>query len=100
MGIGLIGRKELPMGVGLWLPGTSSVHTYGMRFPIDLLFLDAQFRATYVVTTVVPGRVLFAPKFTSHCVELWEGALADEQLCALGAQWSLVEQQSAMKMEP
>src|SRR5947207_13208354 len=36
---GLIGRRELPPGDGLYLPGTNSIHMLFMRFPIDCVFL-------------------------------------------------------------
>ena len=39
----MLGRRTLPMGDGLWLPGVASVHTFGVRFPLDLLFLDCEF---------------------------------------------------------
>jgi uncharacterized membrane protein (UPF0127 family) len=38
---GLIGRKGLADGEGLYLPGTNGVHMLFMRFPIDCLFLSA-----------------------------------------------------------
>ena len=36
---GLIGRKELGSGEGLFLPGTNGVHMFFMRFPIDCVFV-------------------------------------------------------------
>lgn len=39
--VGLLGRKELPVNTGLWLSPSSGVHTFGMRFPIDVVALDA-----------------------------------------------------------
>lgn len=43
---GLLGRDGLEPGEGLLLRPASSVHTYFMRFPIDVVFLD---RALVVV---------------------------------------------------
>jgi len=37
---GLLGRKGLDSGEGLLLRPASSVHTFFMRFPIDVVFLD------------------------------------------------------------
>ena len=37
---GLLGRDGLEPGEGLLLRPASSVHTYFMRFPIDVVFLD------------------------------------------------------------
>ena len=41
---GLLGRPLLQPGQGLWLAPCASVHTFGMRQPLDLLFLDAGLR--------------------------------------------------------
>jgi uncharacterized membrane protein (UPF0127 family) len=40
--LGLLPRKELAPGEGLWIVPCQSVHTIGMRFPIDVLFLDRE----------------------------------------------------------
>ncbi len=42
---------------GLLLPRTRSVHTFGMRFALDLVWLDARGRAVRVDTAVPPRRV-------------------------------------------
>jgi uncharacterized membrane protein (UPF0127 family) len=39
---GLLGRSGLPEGEGMLFPRTGSVHTMFMRFPIDVVFLDAE----------------------------------------------------------
>ena len=36
---GLMGRSSLGAGDGLWLTGTSNIHMFFMRFPIDAVFL-------------------------------------------------------------
>ncbi len=37
---GLLGRTSLPAGEGILLRPAGSVHTFFMRFPIDVVFLD------------------------------------------------------------
>ena len=39
---GLLGRRELPSGEGIWLKPASSVHMAFMRFAIDAVFLDRE----------------------------------------------------------
>lgn len=39
-GIGLLGRKSLAEDEGLIIDPCTSVHTWFMRFPIDVLYLD------------------------------------------------------------
>ena len=36
---GLLGRKSLDHGEGLWIKPCMGIHTFGMRFPIDVIFL-------------------------------------------------------------
>ena len=36
---GLMGRRSLASGHGLWLSGTNGIHMFFMRFPIDAVFL-------------------------------------------------------------
>jgi len=37
--MGLMGRRSLPAGHALWLPGDNGIHMFFMRFPIDAVFL-------------------------------------------------------------
>ena len=37
--IGLMGRRALPAGKGLWLPGENGIHMFFMRFAIDVVFV-------------------------------------------------------------
>ena len=55
---GLAGLDELPGHVGLLIPRCRSVHTFGMRFPIDVIFLGAGGRVVRVAQRVGPRRVL------------------------------------------
>jgi uncharacterized protein len=55
--LGLAGLRTPPMGAALLLPRTRSVHTFGMRFALDLLWLDAARRLVRVDRAVPPGRL-------------------------------------------
>ena len=37
--MGLMGRRELPVGNGLWLPATNGIHMFFMRIRIDAIFV-------------------------------------------------------------
>lgn len=54
---GLLGRASLTPGEGLLLPGTKSVHTFGMRFPIDVVFLDSEGCVIHLVEKLTHSRV-------------------------------------------
>ena len=55
--LGLIGLRELGTGKGLLLPRCRSVHTFGMRFAIDLVWLGADDRVLRIDHCVAPRRV-------------------------------------------
>jgi uncharacterized protein len=57
---GLALRRE-PPGYALLLPGTRSVHTFGMRFALDLVWLDSAGRVLRVDRAVPPRRVHTCP---------------------------------------
>jgi uncharacterized membrane protein (UPF0127 family) len=54
---GLLGRSGLGSGEGLLLRPANSVHTAFMRFPIDVVFLDADLNVLEVAEGVPPWRV-------------------------------------------
>jgi uncharacterized protein len=56
--LGLALLRELPSGHALLIPDCRSVHTFGMRFPIDVAFLDERGRTIRVERSVGARRVL------------------------------------------
>jgi len=54
--IGLLNRKTLAQGEGLLLDRCYGIHTIGMRFPIDVLFLDKELRVIRAVSALPPFR--------------------------------------------
>ena len=80
---GLLGKHELPPGEGLWIKPCGSVHTFGMRFPIDVAFLDRDMHVVAVAKTLRPNRVSpFCTKAFS-VLELPAGTL-DAAVTAVG----------------
>jgi uncharacterized protein len=57
--LGLAWRDRERAGPGLLFPRCSSVHTFGMRFPLDLYFLDSEGRVISVRRRVPPRRVVW-----------------------------------------
>lgn len=45
---GLIGRLKLRLDEGLWVVPSSGVHTWGVLFPLDLIYLDEKQQVVYV----------------------------------------------------
>jgi len=72
--VGLLDRTRLEPGEGLWLNPCGSVHTWGLRFPIDVLFLDAGGRVLALRSPLPPWRVALAPRGTHSVLEVAAGA--------------------------
>ena len=53
---GLLGRSMLGPGEGLLLRPASAIHTFFMRFPIDAVFLDRDWRVVGIAGDVAPWR--------------------------------------------
>jgi uncharacterized protein len=56
-GLAYLEREEA--GAGLLIPRCSSVHTFGMRFALDLYFLDGDREVVAVQRGVPPRRLAF-----------------------------------------
>jgi len=68
--MGLLARRQLDDEEGLLIKPGGSIHTMGMRFPIDLVFLDAQMRISKIARGVRPWRITLSPGQTSCVLEL------------------------------
>lgn len=75
--LGLMGRRNLDEGTGLLLTHCSSIHTCFMCFPIDVVYLDRNFKVLEY-ETVRPWRLGSLIKGTCHILEL--PACAADQL--------------------
>jgi uncharacterized membrane protein (UPF0127 family) len=73
---GLLGRDGLSAGEGLWIVPCESVHTFGMRFPIDLVYIDRNRRVRKVRSSVRPWRM--SACLTAHSIlELPSGTVRE-----------------------
>ncbi|MFE0580816.1 MULTISPECIES: DUF192 domain-containing protein [unclassified Streptomyces] len=76
---GLLGRDGID-GAMLLTPA-ASVHTFRMRFPIDVAYLDRNLRVLAVVT-MAPGRLGLPRLRARHVLEAAAGAMAGWGLAA------------------
>ena len=53
---GLLGRSSLPSGQAILLRPAASVHTFFMRFSIDVVFLDDELRVVQIAADLRPWR--------------------------------------------
>lgn len=70
---GLLGSDELSPGTGLVL-ATRQVHTFGMRYPIDVVFCDRDWVVLHVVREMRPNRVTRVVLRARRVVELAAGS--------------------------
>src|SRR5262245_33681673 len=73
--IGLLHHQTLGTGEGLWLYPTKAIHTFGMRFPIDVAFLDRHLRVKRVYHQLVPFRLTSLVWGARSVLELPSGSL-------------------------
>lgn len=79
---GLLGRAALGPGEGLLLHPCNGVHTWGMRFSIDVLFLDAEGLVIRVEPSLPPGRMIPWVRRARQALELPAGAAQAAGLAA------------------
>jgi len=73
--VGLLKHTELPPGQGLWIAPCEAIHTFGMKFPIDVVFLDRRKRVLKIRPNMGPRRIALC--LLGHSVlELPAGTLA------------------------
>jgi uncharacterized protein len=54
--LGLLRRKRLAPEEALWLVPGKAVHTVGMKFPIDVIFIDRNKKVVAIVPSLPPNR--------------------------------------------
>lgn len=75
--VGLLGRDSLGRDEALWIVPCSMVHTFFMRFPIDLLFLDRELRVVHALEALPPWRLSPWVPGAHSVLELAGGALRE-----------------------
>lgn len=73
---GMLARPEPANGEGLFLTPCSSVHMYGMRFPLDVAFLDRNGTVVAMYPSLAPGSRTRWHRNAAHALELPDGALS------------------------
>lgn len=87
---GLLGRASLGPGAALLIERCGAVHTVGMRFALDLVFLDRGWRVVRVARDVRPGRLMVWGGWRAARVIECEAGCADVGQLAAGSvlRWS------------
>jgi protein-S-isoprenylcysteine O-methyltransferase Ste14/uncharacterized membrane protein (UPF0127 family) len=72
---GLLGTKRLEPGEGLWIKPSNQIHMFGMRYALDLVFLDASRRVVWLVHALAPNRISPRVAGATSVLELPPGTL-------------------------
>jgi uncharacterized membrane protein (UPF0127 family) len=78
--VGLLGRSHLDAGEALWITPCRGVHTWFMRFPIDVLAMDANGVVVDVVSAMGPWRMRLPKPGSESVLELAAGTLDSMQM--------------------
>lgn len=73
---GLLGRDRLEANEALWIKPCNSVHTFGMSYPIDVLFLDHDQRVVQITRRLRSMRVAAARR-AHTTIEMLGGVVDD-----------------------
>ena len=74
--VGLLGRSSLADGEALILPRCRAIHTCGMRFAIDVVFVDVDWRVAALKPQVPPWRIVGSVREAWGVLEMAAGTIA------------------------
>ena len=80
---GLLGRTELKPNEGLWITSCNSIHTFFMKFSIDAIFVDKNFRVCSLYHSLPPWRITKMVCGANSVIELAAGT-AKEKMIQVG----------------
>src|SRR5258706_1019903 len=73
--LGLLKRKNLGPEEALWLVPGKAVHTVGMKFPIDVIFIDRANKVVALVPAMAPNRATRVYLEAHSILELPKGTM-------------------------
>lgn len=77
---GLLFSDPQPRGHLLYFPNCRAVHTFGMRYPLTVIFFDEGNRVLRVVKKVNPNRIVTCLQARAVCETTWRPETSDESL--------------------
>lgn len=70
---GLMGQTSVPSDGGVFFPRCNSIHTFFMRIPIDVVFIDHNGMVQEVLASLSAWRMLIPRRHVKHTLELGAG---------------------------
>lgn len=74
--VGLLAKSGLEDGEALWIIPSRGVHTWGMKFPIDVVALDESGTVIDCVSELKPWRIRLPRRGTAGVLELAAGTVS------------------------
>jgi uncharacterized membrane protein (UPF0127 family) len=85
---GLLGTAPPQRGEGLWIKPCRQVHMIGMRYAIDVIFLDDDLRVVRTIPTLRPNAISPRVAEATSVLELRAGSVAELGI-AVGARLAI-----------
>ncbi len=86
---GLMGKKNLASNAGIIIKPCNSIHTFGMKIAIDVVFVDKDNRVIHIIENMQPKKTSPIIKKSKFVIELNANILRDK--LAVGDKVSLIE---------
>ncbi len=86
--VGLLRDKTLEHGDGLWIKPCNSIHSIGMKFKFDAIFLDKDLRVVHLVREMGPWQISKMVFSAESVLELPAG-LIDQTMTEVGDQFEM-----------
>jgi len=86
--VGLLRDKTLEYGDGMWIVPCNSIHSIGMQFVFDAIFLDKNLRVVHLVREMKPWRIS-KMVFSAHSVLELPAGLISQTATELGDQFEM-----------
>ena len=65
---GLMGKKDFPLSDTLWLlPCKGGIHTFFVKFPIDVVFVNRSLHITHIFKNITPWKIVY-PSYLSFLI--------------------------------
>lgn len=92
--VGLLRRDSLGVEEALWLVPSKGVHTIGMKFPIDVIFLDKNNKVINFISGLAPYRFSHLHLNAHSVLELPRGVI-QKSATAIGDQLEILLAESS-----
>lgn len=82
--IGLLGKKEISADEGIFINPCKSIHTFFMKFPIDVVFLDKSQKVIFIQECIQPNKVTPFIKKSKTVIEMKGNKIKKDGIISMG----------------